>query len=613
MTRPATDPRPSPIPDTAPGAAREPACHADTDRSRHLSATNGGDPRIESRSGRPRPPALTRTDPVRATLPARPTAAPMTRLQRQTVPSPDPAAVTDRLSVRSLHLSGDEPLDPLAVLAALPPERRHALWRPPADETGRETGDALVGSGAALRLVVPVGDDPAAAVTALGKRLRRLFDERLERVSGEVRAFFTLAFDPADAFGEEADRERWSGFSPVEAVVPEILVRCPPAGSARRGRREQRERRDRGAGDALLIGTPERMPALEEELRAAVDAARSAAGEASGAGQAANRSETPEDLVIEWAAGRHRRAVELALDSLRDPDLSKVVLAHAVEVTRRRPFDAARLLASLRRSYPGCFLFSFRPSSGPGGDTRFDGSSPAPIFLGASPERLARVRSRGGEATGSNGSSGGGLCVLSGALAGTAPRGGTPEEERRYGEQLLASAKDREEHEIVETMIADALEPLCTRLERAGEPTLERLHNVQHLYSPVRGELRPGRTLFDAVAALHPTPAVGGMPRDRAMAAIRALEPTQRGLYAGVVGWVDPDGHGDSAVAIRSALVDGPRARLYAGGGIVPTSDPDVEVEEIRLKLAAVLGAMKAPQDARPDPEPDPGQGRRES
>ena len=150
-------------------------------------------------------------------------------------------------------------------------------------------------------------------------------------------------------------------------------------------------------------------------------------------------------------------------------------------------------------------------------------------------------------------------------------------------------------------MIADALEPLCSRLERAGEPTLERLNNVQHLYSPVRGRLRPGKTLFDAVAVLHPTPAVGGMPRDRAMAAIRALEATQRGLYAGVVGWVDPEGQGDSAVAIRSALVDGPRARLYAGGGIVPTSDPDVEVEEIRLKLGAILGAMKAPLDARPE------------
>jgi isochorismate synthase EntC len=352
-----------------------------------------------------------------------------------------------------------------------------------------------------------------------------------------------------------------------------------------------------------LIGTAERMPALEQELVAAVDGAREVSAGARTGPVAADRPEDlPGDLVIEWAAGRHRRAVEAALQSLRDPELSKVVLAHAVEVTRRRAFDPAALLASLRETFPGCFLFSFRPAAGPGGDTRFDGSAPAPVFLGASPERLARVR-RDRPATERERdpqrepADGAALCVVSGALAGTAPRGRTADEERRHGERLLASAKDREEHAIVETMIADALEPLCSRLERAVEPTLERLDNVQHLYSPVRGRLRPGRTLFDAVAALHPTPAVGGMPRDRAMAAIRALEPTQRGLYAGVVGWVDPDGHGDSAVAIRSALVDGPRARLYAGGGIVPTSDPDVEVEEIRLKLGAILGAMKAPLD----------------
>jgi menaquinone-specific isochorismate synthase len=102
--------------------------------------------------------------------------------------------------------------------------------------------------------------------------------------------------------------------------------------------------------------------------------------------------------------------------------------------------------------------------------------------------------------------------------------------------------------------------------------------------------------VLDAVAALHPTPAVGGMPRDRALAAIRALEHQARGLYAGVVGWAAPDGTGDSAVAIRSALVrpmpDG-GSDVFAGGGIVRTSDPDVEVEETRLKLAAVLGAME--------------------
>ena len=164
-------------------------------------------------------------------------------------------------------------------------------------------------------------------------------------------------------------------------------------------------------------------------------------------------------------------------------------------------------------------------------------------------------------------------------------------------------------------MIADALAPLCRRVARRPAPVLEKLATVQHLYTPICGELHPGRGVLDAVAVLHPTPAVGGMPRGRALEAIRELERHPRGLYAGVVGWVAPDGTGDSAVAIRSALVEPEEkdgagtASVFAGGGIVSTSDPDVEVEETRLKLAAVLGAMERAVRA-PDPADAPAEER---
>ena len=468
--------------------------------------------------------------------------------------------------VRTVPLPGDGAPDPIALLEAAPPGRSHAFWRGGGQTgeqaTGWEAGaEAMLGVGVALRLVAEPGAGSMAAVRDLGRLVREAFEERLEMqtpgTAASLRAFFTLAFDPGNAFGTGPERARWRGFEAVEAIVPEILVRCPADAEP-------------GGGDeaeAVLVGTEERLPELAAELEELVRRARPPApgGDAG-------------DLEVEWAAGRHRSAVEAALETLREEgcagELSKVVLAHAVEVRRRLPFDPAALLASLRQSYSRCFLFGIRPAG--------DGS----VFLGASPERLVRVREGSG-----------GLRVCSGALAGTAPRGATPEEDRRLGEALLASAKDRQEHAIVEEMIAEALEPLCSSLTRGGEPTLDRLENVQHLYTPVTGGLLPGATLFDAVAALHPTPAVGGMPRDRAMAAIRSLEETPRGLYAGVVGWVDAAGHGDSAVAIRSALVDGDRARLYAGGGIVPTSDPDVEVEEIRIKAAAVLGAMRSPLD----------------
>ena len=428
----------------------------------------------------------------------------------------------------------------VALFDAVPPGRPRLLWRAPGEP-------ALVAVGRAVRVAPRPG---AGAVAGLGAAVAEELDGLLapgEQAPPGLRVLFTVAFDPTAAFGTG---DRWQGFAPVEAFVPEVLVRCSE---------EPAE-----AGEAVLLGSEERLPELRDELAGAV--------------AAASRTELPRpapegDVVVEWAEGEHRANVVAALEALRRPGLSKVVLAHAVEVRRNRPFSPAALLDALARAHPGCFLFAVQPAGG------------SAVFLGASPERLASVEEGpGGEPR----------RVLSGALAGSAPRGATPEEDEALGRRLLASAKDRAEHAIVGEMIAGALEPLCLRVEGGGQPALERLANVQHLFTPISGMLRPGRGLFDAVAALHPTPAVGGMPRERALAAIRELEREPRGLYAGVVGWADLAGRGDSAVAIRSALVDGARARVFAGGGIVPTSDPDVEVEETRLKMAAVLGALRA-------------------
>ncbi len=484
----------------------------------------------------------------------------MTTSETQTpLPTPRSASGGQELGVELLAVPElDARLDWSALLAAVAAERRHVLWQSPG-------GTALLGLGAALR-AAPGGEAGASAdARDLGPGLAEAVAGRLAAAVGaerrSLRAFFTSAFDPGNAFGLAAERERWRGYEPLEVFVPEILVR--------------RERG--GRAEATLVGDDERRDALREEL---AELLRASAG---GFRAPVPGTEEPAgDLVVEWAEAEHKANVIAALAALaqgpgpgQGPGLSKVVLAHAVEVRRARPFDPATLVARLAAAHPSCFLFSVRPAPG------------APVFLGASPERLARVETR--QALRRR--------VFSGALAGSSARGATPEEDRRLGRRLLESAKDREEHAIVGDMIASALAPLCTELERGGEPVLAKLANVQHLYTPVSGWLRPGVTLFDTVGALHPTPAVGGMPRADALAAIRRLEVRLRGLYAGVVGWADLDGDGDAAVAIRSALVDGARARVFAGGGIVPTSDPDVEVEETRLKLAAVLGAMKAAGD----------------
>ena len=480
-------------------------------------------------------------------------------------------------------------VDPFALLAALPAARSHLFWRAPGEDAWVAVGRALrVGSGS-LR---PSGRD---GILGLGPAIGEAVDAALggglgagDEVPGGLRVLFSVAFDPSAAFGRGADAEApdawpevwargvpgeapWRGYAPIEAFVPEVLVRLPGEGAAG-GETEP------GAavrGEAILVGDPERLAELRAELAGWFEAA---------ARRPAFDEPRDGDLAIEWAGGEHRANVAAALGALRRPGLSKVVLAHAVEVRAGRPFSPASLLAELGRLHPGCVLVSLRPAPG------------AAVFLGASPERLARVEDDGD----------GVRRVSSGALAGSAPRGATPEEDEAFGRRLLASVKDLDEHAIVGDMIAEALSPLCLRLERGGAPVLERLRNVQHLFTPVSGVLRPRRGIFDAVAALHPTPAVGGMPRERALAAIRELEREPRGLYAGVVGWADLAGRGDSAVAIRSALVDGDRARVYAGGGIVATSDPDVEVEETRLKMAAVLEAL----EARADREGPPSAGR---
>jgi isochorismate synthase len=243
--------------------------------------------------------------------------------------------------------------------------------------------------------------------------------------------------------------------------------------------------------------------------------------------------------------------------------LEKVVLARAVRLEALEPFDTAQALERLSSHYADCFIFAVARGES--------------CFLGATPERMAKVDDGEFSAMG---------------LAGSVRRGATPAEDDDLGQQLLNSAKDQHEHEVVVQALLDGLGDLCECLQVPSSPTLLKLKNVQHLHTPLSGTLRRGITLLDVVERLHPTPAVGGHPRDVALALIREREGFDRGWYAGPIGWIDGQGNGEMAVAIRSGLVHQNEAFLFAGCGIVAGSDPEREYAESCAKLRPMLLAL---------------------
>lgn len=259
-----------------------------------------------------------------------------------------------------------------------------------------------------------------------------------------------------------------------------------------------------------------------------------------------------------------QKTVETALRSIHQNCLQKLVLSHAVDVISRRPFDWLFSLHNLRQIYPDCYVFSVNQGG-------------SKTFIGASPERLVSVRNQR---------------LTTDALAGSAPRGRTADEDARLGHTLLHTPKERHEHQVVVDFLRDRLLQLGLSPQMPAAPDLLRLSNIQHLHTPIHAHLPARLNPLELVDALHPTPAVAGLPRDIACEEIRRSEGFGRSLYAAPLGWVDAAGNAEFIVGIRSAMLEGDRARLYAGAGIVAGSDPARELAEVKLKLQALLKAL---------------------
>ena len=280
---------------------------------------------------------------------------------------------------------------------------------------------------------------------------------------------------------------------------------------------------------------------------------------------AVDRSIAPSQGVSQEGAapGRWLEMVGEALQLIEQGELGKVVLARQLRVSAQRPIDMQQVLGRLASAYPGCMLFAV-------------GVGPA-TFLGATPELLVELAKGQVSAT---------------SLAGSAPRGATAEQDDLFARTLLREDKDLREHAYVVDAVRQALDGLCTGTTWDERPSVTKLETVQHLATTFRAIASPERHLLDLAERLHPTPAVGGTPQHRARQVIRELEQADRGWYAGPVGRLDSSGDGELGVAIRSGLVEGSQALLYAGAGIVNGSDPQQEWAETELKLAPLLSAL---------------------
>lgn len=263
---------------------------------------------------------------------------------------------------------------------------------------------------------------------------------------------------------------------------------------------------------------------------------------------------------------RWEEAVERILTAVDGGRVAKTVLSRTRDVEPPGRIDPVRALAFLRRENARAHVFFFEPR-------------PGRLFLGAAPEILAEYRDGRFEAT---------------AVAGSIPRGSTPDEDRELAAALLQSRKDRAEHRLTVDEITEVLTGRLSALDVDPRPRVLTLARIQHLETRIRGRGADDEDVLALVEALHPTPAVCGRPREAALELIRETEPFDRGWYAGPVGWFDPAGDGDFVPALRSAVGGGERWRLFAGAGIVDGSDAGLEWAETALKFEPALRALRA-------------------
>ena len=369
----------------------------------------------------------------------------------------------------------------------------------------------------------------AQRVSASGAGRLQTLDAHLRTLESGIPAMVGFAFDGDGTLGAD-----WEGFPSASLVVPEVAV------VRRAGKSRLWIALPPGAEGHLLLtlaATLKAPPPIAED--APIDTTME-----------------PRPSPTDWLG-----LVDEAVAAIKAGSMQKVVLARSVAVKAAMPIGAFDLVSELRDLYPECHVFGWQEGEA--------------VFIGASPELLV---ARDGQN------------FHLAPLAGSAARGADAEEDRRLGDDLLGSAKNRQEHDFVVADAMQRLRPLTTTLERSPTPVLHRFATVQHLATSIQGTT--DTRLLVLADALHPTPAVAGTPRTEALAFIEKMEGIDRGWYSGGIGWADASGTGELALGLRSAVIRGAQAIAYAGNGIVADSDPAAELEETRLKLRPMVEAL---------------------
>ncbi|TYR82043.1 isochorismate synthase [Priestia megaterium] len=265
----------------------------------------------------------------------------------------------------------------------------------------------------------------------------------------------------------------------------------------------------------------------------------------------------------ELDSDQFKKNVEKATSLIKQGEIEKVVLARQLEAIFSERISTEYVLQRLLREQPTSYTYIFE--------------GPNQHFIGASPERLVQKEEE---------------YVFSTCLAGSIRRGKTRQEDQELGHELLNDEKNLIEHDVVVHMIKEAMEAYCSEIEVPTQPSLYKTKHIQHLYTPVRGKIKHDVTLFSFIERLHPTPALGGYPQQKAMSIIRHLEPFNRGWYAAPIGWIDINGNGEFIVGIRSGVIEENKAMLFAGCGIVADSTSESEYEETNIKFNPMLSAL---------------------